>query len=397
MEQLPGFEAAGKEDWVMHLMKGLYGMKQASRIWNQTFHKTVTQLGFQRLTCKWCVYRRKSAHGTTIFAIHVNDIITISSLPDENNHFKQQLREHWELSDLGAIKYALGIAIHWNLSNHTISLSQMALIDHIIEQFGQTNAHHVDTPMVTGLQIVCPDKSAPISSTLASWIQRTPFRSLVGTLNYLMVATCPDIAFAVGHLTTVLDCYHLEHWDAAIHVVRYLKGTRLLSLNLGGSNPIRPIGYSDSDYANCPTTSHSIGRYCFSLSSGMISWASHKQPHMADSSCYMEYISLHDALHEVIFLRQLLEGLSLLPSGPTPLYCDNNAARQLTEDQRWHAKVRHFRVKYHTTRDLIDSNELKVLRVCSTDNAVDILTKSLGHSNFKCLHQYLGIHSPHMT
>jgi hypothetical protein len=212
-----------------------------------------------------------------------------------------------------------------------------------------------------------------------------------------MVATCPDIAFAVGHLMTVLDCYCLEHWDAAIHVVRYLKGTRLLSLNLGGSNPIRPIGYSDSDYANCPTTSRSVGGYCFSLGSGMISWASHKQPHTADSSCYAEYISLHDASHKVIFLRQLLEGLSLLPSGPTPLYCDNDTARQLTEDQRWHAKVRHFRVKYHTTRDLVDSDELKVLRVRSMDNAMDILTKSLGRSDFKHLHQYLGVHSPRVT
>ena len=32
MEQPPGFETSGKEDWVMHLMKSLYGMKQASQI-----------------------------------------------------------------------------------------------------------------------------------------------------------------------------------------------------------------------------------------------------------------------------------------------------------------------------------------------------------------------------
>jgi len=32
MEQLQGFEEAGREDWVMKLMKSIYGMKQASRI-----------------------------------------------------------------------------------------------------------------------------------------------------------------------------------------------------------------------------------------------------------------------------------------------------------------------------------------------------------------------------
>jgi hypothetical protein len=61
--------------------------------------------------------------------------------------------------------------------------------------------------MVAGLQIVRPDKSMLINSAIASWIQWTPYCSLIGTLNYLTVATCSDIAFAVGHLATVLDCY----------------------------------------------------------------------------------------------------------------------------------------------------------------------------------------------
>jgi Reverse transcriptase (RNA-dependent DNA polymerase) len=56
MEQPSGFEVPGKEDWVMRLMKSIYGMKQASRIWNLTFHDTVKEWGFECLTCEWCVY-----------------------------------------------------------------------------------------------------------------------------------------------------------------------------------------------------------------------------------------------------------------------------------------------------------------------------------------------------
>ena len=292
------------------------------------------------------------------------------------------------------MKYALGIGISRNRPERSISLSQTALIDRIVEQFGQTDAHPVDTPMEGGLQIVRPDKSLPVPSNIANWITRTPYHSLVGTLNYLAVATRPDIAFAVGRLATVLDCYRPEHWNAAIRVVRYLKGTRLLSLDLGGTNPIRPIGFSDSDYANCPTTSRSITGYCFSLGSGMVSWASHKHPLTADSSCYAEYISLHDASHEVIFLRQLLDGLNMLIVEPTPLHCDNNSARQLTEDQRWHSKVRHFRVKYHSIRELVDFDELKIIPVRSEDNTADILTKSLNRADFVRLRRYLGLHPP---
>lgn len=55
----------------MRLMKSIYGMKQASRILNQTFHKAVTEMGFERLQSEWCVYRRDSSTGTFIFAVHV--------------------------------------------------------------------------------------------------------------------------------------------------------------------------------------------------------------------------------------------------------------------------------------------------------------------------------------
>ena len=247
--------------------------------------------------------------------------------------------------------------------------------------------------MVQGVQILCPDPDLPVPPNVLSWMTRTPFCSLVGSLNYLAIATRPDIAFVIGHLATVFDCYRPEHWDAAICVVRYLKGTRLFYLELSGSNPIRPIAFTDSDYANCPDTSQSVGSYCFSLASGMVSWASHRQRHTADSSCYAEYIAIHDATHEVLFFRQFLDGLDMPVLGPTPLYCDNDAAHQLTEDQHWHLKIKHFWVCYHTTRDLVNLDELKIFHIRSSKNVADILTKPLGPSDFTCLRSYLGIRS----
>jgi hypothetical protein len=59
MEQLPSFEVPGKEDWVMQLLKSIYGMKQASRIWNLTFNKAMITWGFERILCEWCIYRRQ--------------------------------------------------------------------------------------------------------------------------------------------------------------------------------------------------------------------------------------------------------------------------------------------------------------------------------------------------
>jgi hypothetical protein len=393
MEQPPGFEVEGKEDWVLRLLKSIYGMKQASRVWNKTFDKVMKELGFERLDCEWCVYRRQTPSGIIIFLLHVDDILSAASTREENERFKAQLRKHWEINDLGPVKFALGIAISRDLSAHTISLSQTALIDRVIRQFNQEDARTVDTPMVAGLQLRRPDKSNPVAPDVAAWAAKTPYRSLVGCLMYIAVGTRPDIAYAVGRLASFLDCYSPEHWEAAIRVVRYLKGTRTLCLTLGGSDSLQLTGYSDSDYANCVDTSRSIGGYCFSLGRGTISWSSKKQRTVADSSCYAEYIALHDATHEANFLRQLLAGLQLHPSKATPIHCDNEAAAILSEDHVWHPRVKHIRVKYHYVRQQVEEGEIAIARTRSADNVADILTKPLGRIDFMRLRGLLGLHA----
>ena len=390
MEQPHGFKADGKETWVMKLMKSIYGMKQASQIWNQTFHQAVLSWGFERLPCEWCVYKRRSPTGTIISAVHVDDIVTAASSAEENAQFKAELRSKWEISDLGAAKFALGIAISCDLKARTITLSQTTLINCVVDEFGQRDAHSVSTPMVGGLQLRCPAKSTLMPEHTA-WARQTPYWSLVGSLMYLAVGTCPDISYTIGCLSSFLDCYTPEHWEAGIRVIRYLKGTHTLGLSLGGHNPINLIGYSDSDYANCPDTSHSIGGYCFTIGSGMVSWGSRKQHVIADSSCYAEYIALHEVSHEATFLCQLLSGLDLLPPGPTTLFCDNDAASKLTEDHMWHSHVKHIRVKYHYICEQVANGDLTIQWVCLSDNTSDILTKPLHQGDFQHLCVFLGL------
>jgi hypothetical protein len=186
----------------------------------------------------------------------------------------------------------------------------------------------------------------------------------------------------VGQLSSFLDCYTPDHWLVAIHILCYLKGTHTLSLVLSCDCSPSLVGYSDSDYANCVDTSQSISGHYHSLGAGVISWSSKKQKVVADLSCYAKYIALHNASHETMFLQQLLEGLNLAQSEPTPLHCNNNTTSCLAEDHMWHPQVKHIHMKYHSIQELVTNGELMVMRVCSCDNITNILTKALTHPDF---------------
>ena len=391
MEQPPGFECPGKEDWVWHLLKSIYGMKQASCIWNKTFNSAILGWNFIRLSCEWCVYMRRSPTGTIIFSVYVDDIFSAASSVAENDHFAELLKSRWEISKLGPAKFALGIAFSRNRSAHTITLSQTTFIDKIMHCFNLGDAHPCDTPMVAGLNLHHPDKTIPTPPEVVAWQAHTPYHALVGALNYVTIGTRPDIAFAIGRLSSFIDCYTPEHWSAAVRIIRYLKGTRTLGLTLGGKNLIHLVGYSDSNYANCAETSHSVSGYCFNLGSGAISWMSKKQRVVADSSCYAEYIALHDSSHEVTFLCELLAGLHFGTPLPMLIHCDNDMARRLAEDHVGHPNMKHIRVKFHHIHKLVDDGSVSLLHIRSVDNMADILTKLLAWGDFLHLQHYLGI------
>jgi len=237
LEQPEGFAEPGKEDWVWCLQRGLYGMKQSGRIWNKTMHKAMLGWGFKRLHADPCVYYRVSSLGTVLSAVHIDDFLIASSTPEASQAFKEELKSLWTISDLGEVSFCVGIAISRNHVDRVISISQTALIDRIIQQFGQTDADPISTPMDPSVakSLTRPSPSDPLLSVTDSYdLSRIPYRSLIGSLMYLAVGMRPDISFAVARLCQFLDCYRRAHWNAALCVVRYLKGTRLLALTLGG-------------------------------------------------------------------------------------------------------------------------------------------------------------------
>jgi hypothetical protein len=193
-------------------------MKQSGRIWNKTMHKAMLGWGFKRLHADPCVYYRVSALGTVLSAVHVDDFLVVSSSPDTSRAFKEELKTLWTISDLGKARFCVRIAISHNRPNCTVAISQTALIDRVVQQFGQSDADPISTPMDPSVakSLVRPLPSdPPLSDADAHDLAHLPYRSLVGSLMYLAVGTQPDISFAVACLCQFLDCYCRAHWSTS--------------------------------------------------------------------------------------------------------------------------------------------------------------------------------------
>jgi hypothetical protein len=118
--------------------------------------------------------------------------------------------------------------------------------------------------------------------------------------------------------------------------------------------PITLSGHVNADFVNELDRRKSVMGYNFTLDSGAISWASHKQKVVTLSSTEAEYIGASEAAKEACWLRMLLRSISISVNNPTPILCDNDAARILATDQVFHARAKHISNQYHHIRDCIE-------------------------------------------
>jgi hypothetical protein len=149
-EQPKGFEVPGKESWVWKLNRGMYGLKQGSRSWNRRLNSAMVSLGFERISVEHSVYHRNKGGASTLFAVHVDDLCVAASSKSEMTTFKEELKRHFEITDLGPVKWILGIRVTRNRKARTISLDQQTYIEKMAARFGLEKAHPVRTPMVHG-------------------------------------------------------------------------------------------------------------------------------------------------------------------------------------------------------------------------------------------------------
>ena len=72
------------------------------------------------------------------------------------------------------------------------------------------------------------------------------YRRLIGRLLYLNLSR-PNISYSVQQLSQFMSCPRMPHWNASLHVVRYLKGTEDWGLFYPSSGDITLTSFCDGD------------------------------------------------------------------------------------------------------------------------------------------------------
>ena len=107
MKQPEGFIIPGKEEEVRCLVKSLYGLKQAFRVWNVKFNKFFVAFGLKRSKCDPCIYYRHLRPGKpdeeiTFFILYVDDDLILGNQNADLLKMIEFLGKEFEIRSLPA-------------------------------------------------------------------------------------------------------------------------------------------------------------------------------------------------------------------------------------------------------------------------------------------------------
>ena len=220
MDQPEGFVVTGKENLVCKLRKSIYGLKQASRQWYIKFNDTITSYGFVEIIVDRCIYIKISGSKFVILVLYVDDILLAANDMGMLHDVKKYLSKNFEMKDMGEASYVIGIEIFRDRSQGQLSLSQEGYINKILKRYKMEKCSAGITPIQKGdkfSKMQCPKNELERKE-----MERIPYASVVGSLNYVQTCTQPDINFAIGMLGRYQSNPGMDHWKAAKKVLRYL-------------------------------------------------------------------------------------------------------------------------------------------------------------------------------
>lgn len=208
----------------------------------------------------------------------MDDLLLTGNSEAEIHKVKRFLDHKFSIKDLNYAKYFLGLEITRSLDG--IYVNQRKYILDMLEDAGLLGCKSVLTPLPKGVRFCSSE------GTLLADPQR--YRRLIGRLLYLGF-TRPDISFATQQLSQYVQAPRDSHWEAVIHILKYLKRCPSLGLFFPSKNSLVLRAFCDADWESRVDTRRCLTGYCIYLGGALVSWKTKKQPTVSRSTIEGEY------------------------------------------------------------------------------------------------------------
>lgn len=380
MRQPRGFEEGNR---VCKLNKSIYGLKQASKAWNDRFHEFVSRIGFKRCINDNCLYVNERDGEKVFLLLYVDDILVICRSLNLITTIKKLLKNEFAMQDMGEATVFLGLKIDRDILKGQMKLSQEHYAKLILKRFGMEECKPVATPMESNLQL---KKSEQVSSL------QKPYRELIGCLTYLMVTSRPDLSASVSYFSQFQSNPTEEHWTHAKRILRYIRGTADHGMVYQRTTaPDQIVGYADASWAADLNDRRSVSGILFKVYGAVTSWSSKKQSTVSLSSTEAECSALADATCEAIWIQKLFEELGILNKRAARIYEDNQSTIAVIKSPGNSKRLKHTDVKLHFVRDCVAANKIEIQYIPTNDQQADLLTKGLPTAAFRKHCKSIGI------
>ncbi|GJT85507.1 retrovirus-related pol polyprotein from transposon TNT 1-94 [Tanacetum coccineum] len=254
VSQPEGFIDPEFPDHVYRLKKALYGLKQAPRAWYDKLSSFLIQHGFTKGIVDPTLFTRRHGEDILLVQVYVDDIIFGSTNPDFSKRFANLMKNNFEMSMMGELKFFLGLQVHQSPRGIFISQSQYAI--ELLKKHGLDECVSMSTPMAT------ERLDADLQGTPTD---QTTYRRMIGGLMYL-TASRPDIAYATFVCARYQARPTVKHLKEVKRIFRYLRQSYNIGLCTSGGLQF--------------------------LGEKLMSWSSKKQDCTAMSTVEAKYVSL---------------------------------------------------------------------------------------------------------
>jgi hypothetical protein len=288
---------------------------------------------------------------------------------------KAYLGTHLQIHDLGPVKRLLGMEVRRDQARRRLSLTQAAYSALVLRRFGMADCKAGGTPIPAGFDAHA--QGEPLA-------EQANYRELVGCLMHLASCTRPDIAAAVGLLSRYNGKATGVQWTAAMHVLRYVRGSVGLGLVFRAGEGVNvPAVYCDASYASDPNSRRSTTGFAILLNGAVVAWGSKLQTGVALSATEAEYVAVGYACKVVVYVRRLLGDLGIDVRAPTVVFEDNQAVISIASAEALSKRLRHVDIQYHYIHEKVADGTVTLVYRDGEQQAADILTKLVDRGNFE--------------